>query len=161
MLEKDHADLENTKHDTYLEKGSNALSQYAREVQLQWNDPNRMDEKYLLWFHHVSWNHKMTSGKSLWDELCLKYQSGVDSVRWMQQQWNSLKELIDEERFLQVKMLLKIQEKEAVWWKDACLLYFQSYSKMPYPPGVEKPTGTLEYYKNLKFPYAPGNSGNM
>ena len=141
--------------------GSNAISQYAEEVRKQWEDVKTCDEKYLLWFHHVSWNYKMKSGRTLWNELCYKYYSGVDSVRWMQHTWNGLKKYIDEERFEQVKMLLAIQEKEAVWWRNACLLYFQTYSKMPIPANYEKPDHDLQYYKALKFPYAPGNGGNL
>jgi len=140
--------------------GSNALAQYQPQVQAQWNDSNTCDEKYLLWFHHVSWSHKMKDGKTLWNELCSKYQEGIDTVRWMQKQWNTVKNLIDDERFKQVQMFLNIQEKEAVWWKNACLLYFQTFSKMPIPPNVEKPNNTLDYYKNLKFPFAPGIGGN-
>ena len=141
--------------------GSNAISQYAEEVRKQWEDVKTCDEKYLLWFHHVPWDFKMKSGRTLWDELCYKYYSGVDSVRWMQGTWNGLKKYIDEERFDQVKMLLGIQEKEAVWWRNACLLYFQTFSKMPIPADYEKPDHDLQYYKALKFPYAPGNGGNL
>jgi alpha-glucuronidase len=54
--------------------------------------------------------------------------------------------------------LLAIQEKEAVWWRNACLLYFQTFSKMPIPARYEKPDQTLEYYKSLNFPLAPGNA---
>jgi alpha-glucuronidase len=79
----------------------------------------------------------------------------------MQRTWNKLKEYIDEERFEQVKMLLAVQEKEAVWWRNACLLYFQTYSKMPIPPSYEKPDHDLDYYKALTFPYVPGNNGNL
>jgi alpha-glucuronidase len=141
--------------------GSNAISQYADEVRKQWEDLKTCDEKYLLWFHHVPWNFKMKSGRTLWNELCYKYYSGVDSVRWMERTWNGLKKYIDEERFEQVKMLLAIQEKEAVWWRNACLLYFQTHSKMPIPDKYEKPDHDLLYYKALKFPYAPGNGGNL
>jgi alpha-glucuronidase len=137
--------------------GSNALAQYAPQVQAQWKDSNTCNEKYLLWFHHVSWNHQMTSGRNLWDELCVKYRQGVDTVRWMQQQWNGLKAFLDEERFQQVKMFLTLQEKDAKWWRNACLLYFQTFSKMALPIKYEKPDHTLEYYKSLKFPFAPGN----
>lgn len=141
--------------------GSNALSQYNSKVRKQWENINDCDEKYLLWFHHVPWNFKMKSGRTLWNELCYKYYSGVDSVRWMQKTWNELKSYIDDERFEQVKMLLGIQEKEAVWWRNACLLYFQTFSGMPIPSNYEKPDHDLEFYKALKFPYAPGNGGNM
>lgn len=137
--------------------GSNALAQYAPELQKQWEHPAITSEDYLLWFHHVPWTYKMKSGRSLWDELCYRYNAGVDSVKAMQQQWNTLKGMVDEERFRQVQMLLDIQVKEAKWWRDACLLYFQTFSKMPIPPQYEQPDQTLEYYKNLRFPFAPGN----
>jgi alpha-glucuronidase len=75
----------------------------------------------------------------------------------MQKQWDAQKNMVDKERYEQVKMLLNIQEKEAVWWRDACLLYFQTFSKMPIPAQYEKPKQTLEYYKELRFPFAPGN----
>jgi alpha-glucuronidase len=139
------------------EKGSNALLQYSVEVRTQWEEVNNCDEKYLLWFHHVPWNYKMRSGKTLWEELCYKYYAGVDSVRWMQTTWEGLKNYIDRDRFEQVQMLLAIQGKEAIWWRNACLLYFQTFSKMPIPSNYEKPDHDLEYYKALRFPYAPGN----
>ena len=148
--------------------GSNALAQYVADVREQWQNVNTCDEKYLLWFHHVPWNYKMSegnvpenAGRTLWESLCHKYYSGVDSVRWMQRTWNELKNYIDDERFERVSMLLAIQEKEAVWWRNACLLYFQTFSNMPLPAGFEKPDHTLDYYKALKFPYAPGIGGNL
>jgi alpha-glucuronidase len=137
--------------------GSNALAQYAPVVQKKYDDINTCPDTYLLWFHHAAWDHKMHSGNTLWEELCLRYNSGVDSVRAMQKQWSSLKKYVDEERFKQVTMLLDIQEKEAVWWRDACLSYFREFSKMDIPAKYEQPAKTLEYYKSLSFPYAPGN----
>ncbi len=137
--------------------GSNALSQYAKEVSDQWKDINNCPDEYLLWFHHVKWDYKMRSGRTLWNELCYKYYSGVDSIRAVQHQWNKLEKYVDKARFEQVKMLLAIQVKEAIWWRNACLLYFQTFSQMPIPAGYEKPDQTLEYYKGLSFPYAPGN----
>lgn len=137
--------------------GSKALDQYAKEVSDAWKDPNTCADEYLLWFHHVKWDHKMKLGRTLWEELCYKYYQGVDSIRAVQKQWNGLEKYIDRERFEQVKMLLTIQVKEAVWWRNACLLYFQTFSRMPIPAGYEQPDKTLDYYKSLRFPYAPGN----
>lgn len=136
--------------------GSDALSQYYPPVQKEFASLETCPEEYLLWFHHVPWDHKMKSGNTLWEELCYKYYSGADSVKWMQKEWNSLKGKIDEERFNQVNMLLTIQQKEALWWRNACLLYFQTFSHRPIPKGLEKPDKTLEYYEGLSFPYAPG-----
>lgn len=141
-------------------KGSNALEQYAPEVRKIYEDPATCPEDYLLWFHHISWKYKMRSGKTLWEELCARYYSGVNDVRAMQQSWNNLKGTIDAEQFEHVKMLLAIQEKEAVWWRNACLGYFQTFSKMPLPTGVEQPDHTLDYYKSLRFQFVPGSGGN-
>lgn len=141
-------------------KGSNAVAQYAPEVARMFENINTCPEEYLLWFHHLPWNYKMKSGRTLWNELCHKYNEGVDSVRSMQETWNGLNGLIDKERFNQVKMLLTIQEKEAVWWRNACLLYFQSFSKLPIPAKYEQPDKSLEYYKALRFPFSPGIGGN-
>ncbi|MCH5719420.1 hypothetical protein MKP07_25985 [Niabella hibiscisoli] len=142
-------------------KGSNALSQYAPAVQKQWNNIDTCDYRYLLWFHHVPWNYKINTGKTLWEELCLRYNAGVDSVRWMKQTWSGLEKLVDQERYQHIKMLLGIQEQEAVWWRNSCLLYFQTLSQMPFPPGFEKPDKDLRYYQSLRFPFAPGIGGNL
>lgn len=140
--------------------GSNALQQYQPFAQEQWKDSATCDEKYLLWFHHVSWGHRMKNGKTLWDELCSKYQQGTDTVRWMQQQWNALETKIDRERFRQVQLFLQIQEHDAEWWRNSCLLYFQTFSKLPLPVNVEKSDHPLEYYKSLKFYFVPGSGSN-
>jgi alpha-glucuronidase len=137
--------------------GSNALDQYAPQVKAGWEDINKCPDEYLLWFHHVRWDHQMRSGRTLWEELCFKYYAGVDSLRDIRKQWNRLEKFIDKSRFDQVNMLLGIQEEEAVWWRNACLLYFQTFSKMQIPATYERPDQTLEYYKALRFPYAPGN----
>jgi len=138
-------------------KGSDALAQYKPEAAKKFETLATCPDKFLLWFHHVPWTYKLKSGRNLWDELCYKYNEGVDTVRWMQSAWNNMKKYVDGQRFNEVRMLLSIQEKEAIWWRNACLLYFQTFSKMPVPMQYEKPDHTLEYYESLKFPYAPGN----
>ena len=127
--------------------GSNAVAQYSPAVRAVFADPARTPEKYLLWFHHVPWDRKMRSGRTLWDELALKYQRGVDWVRSTRKDWDALSGVIDGERHAAVKRKLEIQERDAVAWRDACLLYFQTFSKRPLPAGVEKPQKTLEEYK--------------
>ncbi|MGZ3819360.1 MAG: alpha-glucuronidase family glycosyl hydrolase [Mucilaginibacter sp.] len=131
--------------------GSDALSQYFPEVEKRYSDLNTCPQELLLWFHHLAWNYKLKSGNTVWDELCYRYYDGVEQVRNMQKIWNSLENRIDKERFQQVKKLLKAQEKNAVRWRNSCVLYFQTYSKMPIPMNLEKPSGTLEYYKNLSY----------
>ncbi|MBV9926767.1 MAG: alpha-glucuronidase [Acidobacteria bacterium] len=127
--------------------GSNAVAQYSPEVRAVFADPSAVPEKYLLWFQHVPWDRRMSSGRILWDELALHYQRGVDWVRAARKDWDSLSGVIDPERHGAVARKLEIQERDAVAWRDACLLYFQTFSKRPLPRGVEPARKTLEEYK--------------
>ncbi|MDT0676334.1 alpha-glucuronidase family glycosyl hydrolase [Autumnicola musiva] len=136
--------------------GSNALEQYADPIAEKYSSPETTPEKYLLWFHHLPWDYEMDNGKSLWYNMASKYQEGVEEVEDMAENWNNMEQYVDEERFEKVSMLLQIQLKEAKWWRDACLLYFQEFSNMEMPEFIPEPAHTLEYYKNLKTPYAPG-----
>ncbi|WP_026945117.1 alpha-glucuronidase family glycosyl hydrolase [Algoriphagus marincola] len=140
--------------------GSNALGQYAPEIVKEWSDPNQIPEKYLLWFHHIPWDFQMKSGKTLWEELALHYDSGVKTALEMKENWQKLEGQLDEERFHHVNQLLSVQIEEARWWRNACLLYFQTFSGKPFPDEIEKPQGDLEYYKSLRFPFAPGIKPN-
>jgi alpha-glucuronidase len=139
--------------------GSNALAQYAAGAQRQWENMATCDEKFLLWFHHVPWNHRMQSGRNLWEEICYRYNTGVSEVRNMQNNWHKLKSYIDEERFEQVRMLLNIQEENAVLWRDACVSYFQTFSRQPLPANYPQPAHSLDYYQQQNFYYMPGNPG--
>lgn len=137
--------------------GSNATSQYAPEIAKIFNDPETCPEEYLLWFHHLPWDYELKNGRILWDALALKYQKGVDQVEEMISTWKQVKTYISDDQYNEVRMLLEIQLQEAKWWRNASLLYFQTFSGRELPDGVGRPEENLEYYKSLKFPYAPGN----
>ena len=89
----------------------------------------------------------MKSGRILWDELALHYQRGVDWMGATRKEWDALAGAIDPERHGEVAKKLAIQERDAIWWRDAVLLYFQTFSKRSLPAGVSKPAKTLEEYK--------------
>ena len=137
--------------------GSNAVGQYAAPVAAEFGDLRRVPQDYLLWFHHVPWSYRMHSGRTLWDELVYRYTHGVDVVREMRKTWDEVGPLVDAERREQVATFLRIQEKEAMWWRDACVAYFQTSSQRPIPSGLPPPEHPLDYYKSLSFPYAPGH----
>lgn len=138
------------------ENGSNALAQYAPEWKAMWGNPETTPLEYLLWFHRVEWDKKLSTGNSLWDEIALRYQKGVEGARWMQSEWTKMNGKIDEERFSHISSFLAIQVKEAEWWRDACLLYFGQFSGIPLPAGVEAPKHDLNYYLNFKRNFVPG-----
>jgi alpha-glucuronidase len=137
--------------------GSNAVAQYAAPVAARFGDLKTVPDDYLLWFHHAPWDHRMQSGRTLWDELVYRYTRGVDNVREMRKVWDELAPLVDSERHGQIAAFLRIQEQEATWWRDACIAYFQSVAQRPLPAGYLPPQHSLDYYKALKFPYAPGH----
>lgn len=139
--------------------GSNAVAQYASEVAAGFEDPRLTPENLLLWFHHLPWDYRLSSGNSLWDELVRRYSEGVGAVSAMRSAWSGLGAYIDAERYSQVAAFLAIQEKEAQWWRDASIAYFQSFSHRPLPEGFAPPGQPLQYYESLCFPYAPGNPG--
>jgi alpha-glucuronidase len=127
--------------------GSNQVAQYEPPVRERFADLKTCPEKFLLWFHHLSWDYRLRSGRTLWEGLALDYQRGVDWTRGARKSWDSLAGVIDAERHAEVAKKLAIQEHDAAWWRDACLLYFQTFSKRPPPSGVEPPQKTLEEYK--------------
>jgi len=137
-------------------KGSNALVQYAPSVAAQWVDPTTIDERYLLWFHHVPWDWQMHSGNTLWHDLVEHYDDGVAAVGQMQEQWAALEPYVDQRRFGDVADYLEIQAKEARWWRDASIAYWQSVNHLDLPAGAQSPERSLDYYKSLQFPDAPG-----
>lgn len=137
--------------------GSNAIAQYAPAVARQFGDPKLCPDKFLLWFHHLPWDYRMKSGRTLWDELVLHYTHGVQSVGQMRTAWQGLAQYVDAERHAQVAAFLGIQEKEAKWWRDSSIAYFQTFSRRPLPAGEAAPEHSLDYYRSLEFPYAPGH----
>jgi alpha-glucuronidase len=137
--------------------GSNAVAQYAPPLARMFGDVATVPEEFLLWFHNVPWDHRTRSGRPLWDELVHRYDRGVDYVRGMRTTWDGLAGEIDAERHAQVAAFLAIQEKEAQWWRDASIAYFQTFSRRPLPEGHAPPPQSLEYYKALAFPFAPGD----
>lgn len=132
--------------------GSDAVSQYPDSLAAVFNSLSSCPEEFLLWFHHVSWDYKLKSDNTLWDELCYKYQTGVDKAQEFCEVWNQMSDYVDSERYQAIANRLKIQADDAVWWKDACLEYFRTFSRMKYPSGVDKPVFRLKELKKVKLP---------
>jgi alpha-glucuronidase len=136
--------------------GSNALSQYAAPVAARFADPARTPLEYLLWFHHVPWRTALSTGRTLWEEMLHRYDRGVARVSSWQQQWAALAGQIDAGRHDQVAAMLAVQAREARWWRDASIAYWQHINQLPLPAGVSPPEHSLGYYQSLQFPNAPG-----
>lgn len=127
--------------------GSRATAQYHAPLCETYNNLATCPENLLLWFHHVGWQHQMKSGRTLWQELCYTYDRGVQQTRNFQKIWDSAEKFVDSQRFREVQRRLRIQTRDAVWWKDGCLLYFQPFARQPIPADVERPVHELDDMK--------------
>jgi alpha-glucuronidase len=137
--------------------GSNAVAQYAPEVARRFADPATTPQEFLLWFHHLPWDYRMPDGRTLWADIVAHYDRGVAEVAAMQAEWRRLRPFVDARRFDDVARRLAQQHREAEWWRDACIAYFQRANGLALPPGVRAPAHPLEYYRSLSFPFAPGH----
>lgn len=114
-------------------KGTDAVGQYPEPYRSQYDNIETCPEEYLLWFHHVAWNYKMKSGSTLWQELCMKYNMGVAMVEVYRDFWHtSAKQYMKghEQEWQHTDSLLNVQLENAKEWRDTCLKYFQTFSKM-------------------------------
>lgn len=131
--------------------GSDAVGQYPEPLRSRLSSIETCPEEFLLWFHHVPWNKTLKSGDTMWNTLCRHYESGYDAVKRYQSVWDSAKPYVDEALHQDVSRRLIAQARDARWWKDACLLYFQQYSNMPFPKDVEAPEHTLDAMKKVNL----------
>ena len=114
-------------------KGTDAVDQYPEPYRSQYDNIETCPEEYLLWFHHVAWNYKMKSGSTLWQELCMKYNMGVAMVEVYRDFWHtSAKQYMKghEQEWQHTDSLLNVQLENAKEWRETCLKYFQTFSKM-------------------------------
>ena len=114
-------------------KGTDAVGQYPEPYRSQYDNIETCPEEYLLWFHHVPWTYKMKSGSTLWQELCMKYNMGVAMVEVYRDFWHtSAKQYMKghEQEWQHTDSLLNVQLENAKEWRNTCLKYFQTFSKM-------------------------------
>ena len=114
-------------------KGTDAVGQYPEPYRSQYDNIETCPEEYLLWFHHVAWDYKMKSGSTLWQELCMKYNMGVAMVEVYRDYWHtSAKQYMKghEQEWQHTDSLLNVQLENAKEWRETCLKYFQTFSKM-------------------------------
>jgi alpha-glucuronidase len=139
--------------------GSDAIAQYAPHVAAQWGNPAICPDDLLLWFHHLPWDYRMRSGRTLWDSLVLHYDRGVAWVRQARATWSTLAPYVDRQRFRLTADFLAIEDQDAEWWRNASVAYFQSISHRPLPAGSTPPPDTLAHYEAFCVPYVEGSPG--
>jgi len=113
--------------------GTDAVGQYREPLRSMFNDLHQCPEDYLLWFHLVPWDHKVRSGRTLWEELCFRYDRGYEYARSLEPAWRKLEGRVDAERFVLVSKKLDEQERHAREWRDTCVNFFAKTSGQAVP----------------------------
>ena len=125
-------------------EGSNNVAQYPEPLRTLYNNIGTCPENLLLWFHHVKWDHTMSNGLSLWDNLCYSYDRGVRQAHDFVTTWMAVKPYVKEDVYQRQLTRFQRQAKDAQWWRDACLLYFQTFANRPLPPDCPAPVHQLD-----------------
>ncbi len=131
--------------------GSGNTRLYPDSLYHMYNQVETCPEQLLLWFHHVAWDHKMHNGETLWDALCHTYDQGVREAEAFARIWKEMKPYIHEQPYAEQLACFERQAKDAWWWRDACLLYFQKFSKMPFPIDCPAPRHHLDDLMNFRL----------
>jgi alpha-glucuronidase len=120
-------------------RGSGAVDQYRPPLNDRWNEISTCPETLLLWFHRLPWDHRMSSGRTLWDELVGRSEQGAREAREMTRAWQALEGRVDAERHRAVLARLQRQAADAAAWRDHILKYFQGFSGRPLAGGPGTP----------------------
>lgn len=139
--------------DRTVATGSGNTALYPDSLARLFEDPSTCPEEYLLWFHHLSWNYRMHSGETLWEALCHHYDQGVREAEAFAATWRDMKPYVDPTVHAAQQLNFDRQARDAWWWRDACLLYFQQFSKLPLPIDSPAPRHNLaemmRYHLNI------------
>lgn len=131
--------------------GSDNVSQYNEPLKSIYNNVETCPQELILWFHHLPWDYKMKSGRTLWNELCYTFEEGIQEARSFISTWESVEKYVDPYRYGQIHDKLVRQAKDAIWWRDALMLYFQTYSNMPIPDDCTQPQHTLDELRRFRL----------
>ena len=131
--------------------GSNNVSQYNEPLKSIYDNVETCPDNLILWFHHLPWDYKMKSGRTLWNELCYTFEEGIQEARGFIKTWESVEKYVDPYRYGQIHDKLVRQAKDAIWWRDALMLYFQQYSKMDIPADCTQPQHTLDELRRFRL----------
>ena len=151
-------------------EGSGNVDQYNEPLASTYNNLETCPENLLLWFHHLPWDYRMRSGRTLWEEICRHYDTGIQTVEGFRKTWKGLKPYVAPALWDETDAKLYVQAQDARWWRDACVGYFQLSSGRPLPRDVEPLSKdsdwvatwatALQVAEPHNLPPAPGLAGN-
>lgn len=131
--------------------GTDAVSQYHEPLKSLYDNEETCPENLLLWFHHLPWDYKMSDGHTLWEKLCYTFEEGIQEARGFIKTWEKAGKYVDSYRYQCIYDRLVRQAKDAIWWRDATMLYFQQYSGMEIPSDCTQPQHTLDELRRFRL----------
>lgn len=133
-------------------RGSGNTQQYPEPFRSLYDNLNTCPENLLLWFHHVSWDHLMSDGHTLWQSLCYHYEQGARDAEQFVKVWKDMQPYLDAERYEAMLWRFERQARDAWWWHDACILYFQQFAQRPVPADITPARFRLEDLMKYHLP---------
>ena len=130
--------------DRTVATGSGNTGQYPEPLASMYENIETCPENLILWFHHIPWDYRMKNGNTIWEDICQHYNDGIETVRGYIETWAGVKKYVDADTWNKVQERLEIQEADARWWRDACVQYFQRFSKMDVPEDLLQPEIPLD-----------------
>lgn len=119
--------------DRTITTGSGAVGQYPDSLRLLYNNKQTCPDNLILWFHHMAWDETIHTGETTWEALCHRYDYGVRMAETFARTWKAMRPYVDDARWTETDKRYQRGAKDAWWWRDGCLLYFQQFSKRPFP----------------------------
>lgn len=138
------ADEDGIGFDRTVATGSGNTGQYPEPLASMYENVETCPENLILWFHHIPWDYRMKNGSTIWEDICQHYNDGIETVRGYIDTWAGVKKFVDADTWNKVQERLVIQEADARWWRDACVQYFQRFSKMDVPASLLQPEIPLD-----------------
>lgn len=125
--------------DRTVATGSGYADQYPEQVTAKYESIESCPDELLLFFHHVPYTHQLHSGKTVIQHIYDSHFEGVERAQKLRDQWKTLKDKVDDERYRHVLGRLNKQIDHAKVWRDSINSYFHDLSGIPDAKGREIP----------------------
>jgi alpha-glucuronidase len=138
--------------DRTVATGTGFIGQFSPPVAATYESLERCPDELLLFMHHVPYTHVLKSGKTVIQHTYDTHYEGAEQAAAFVTRWESLKGLIDVERYTAVLGRLEYQAGHAIVWRDAVNSWFLRESGIAdakgraghFPGRVEAESTTLD-----------------
>ena len=119
------------------DKGTGYAQQYYPQNAEMYNDPHKCPENLLLFFHHIPYTWKLSSGQSLIQYIYDSHFEGYEEARKLADEWKSFEGKVPERAYNCISHRFDLQVNNAHEWCDQVNSYFYRKSGIADEKGRE------------------------